>query len=942
MPGTEPKLYTIQQITGNFYGGLAFVANWNFNDGSSPSTLTVSVVNSGGNYSITDADLTYASTVAVGLGSFSFNGYLVGYEIEESAQQTILTLEYIDKSVDLERWSVGLNGRHGQNGTGPANMILVGREFGPCDSGLDSTQEFAGQSNVTVDPCDPCPNMPANGYKDTCKDAATNLKIFPVYYTFNELLGKLGQTGLGIVSPTDLTGAISNHRAQHTGTVKSVISNWCGELGLSYYFDPVTQNLTFVNRNTPISIPNQAALKVSGTVSLKYGATKSKTFSRGYIGYLGTQGDIKDYSCEREDAATLFPLGLGDLLSDDGNAAAASQIQFNVQAGGNYDANYTWHPPAEGTKVGQRKHSDLAALWYSTVLAYYPSQVRLSFLWFEQLGIYDQNAAQKWRVAYKSPNGTEAEKNTDGTTPNAGTIYELGNMNIVKVISKQNPATAYEFDCLAKLGAGPYGPIVPESYLQYVNAEDRANNRNPESDPSFYFILAQCNTDLLNKQEARDVSRAKQFLGRYYYRTFDAMAVAGGSNDNGQLNIDAAGASATYHPRGESVHQLPIFSFGHTDKSRIGQILSTAGKDEADNLSSMGNNGSTATTGQDKYRSLKSFILLDRGDAARYEPDEAHIDDWGKVWEWYKNITPQLVGNDGRPEILVNALDANAGADSSLKLFIVRSVDSGAYKITVTDNVPHPREAKQMKTRHRSYEGIGDATGNGTEEHPADGDDNAQYGLQSANTIRIDMPGGLTVHPPAQSFTKDGMEKPGFRVFIKSSSKYQKVIPKFQKVLYKDAPGALDVAQVDYIHRELSAENLQAITNTKQCLPTDAEMTTYVTKFAQNIAIQNSQVSKKANLKMIGIMPTAYNVSQGLSSVQITLGENGVYTDYTFEDKIVIPPAEDVIAEQIIRQNRVAPSMGSSLQKMNSAQFGAVERANTAAATFNTTAVAVT
>jgi len=182
---SEDKIITIQGINGNFHGGYPFIANWNFNDGSSPSTLTVSVVNSNGTYSISDNDLSYQNTTSVSLGSFTFNGYLVGYDIEESAQQTILTLEYIDKSVDLERWSVGLNNRHGQGSNAPARMILVGREYGPCDDNLDSTTKFQNQSKSKIDPCDPCPNMPANGYLNICQDDYTNLKLLPVYYTFN-------------------------------------------------------------------------------------------------------------------------------------------------------------------------------------------------------------------------------------------------------------------------------------------------------------------------------------------------------------------------------------------------------------------------------------------------------------------------------------------------------------------------------------------------------------------------------------------------------------------------------------------------------------------------------------------------------------------------------------------------------------------------------------
>jgi hypothetical protein len=929
VPGSEPKIIKIEEINGNFYGGFPFVANWNFNDGSEPSTLTVSVVNSDGVYAITDSDLTYKNTVSVELGKFTFNGYLVGYDIEESAQQSILTLEYVDKSVNLSRWSVGLNNRHGQ-GAGPSRMILVGREYGPCEKDLDSTGTFDGQTNGTIDPCDPCPNMPANGYKNTCQDSVTGLEILPVYYTFNELLGRLSETELTIVPPGDLTGAISNHRAQHVGTVKSVLSTWCSELGLSYYFDPVSQELVIVSRGAPLQIPSKETLSNTvQTVSLKYGATRSNTFSRGFIGYLGTQGEIKNYNCDREDAATLRCLTLADLFTESTGAGGAG-TGFNAMDGGSYDKNYTYHPPSNGSRIGPRSVDDMTAKFYSTALAYYPSQVRLSFIWFFVLGIYGPTQANLWRTSYESPDGTPLDPNPDGSTPNGSTIYELGNMNIIKVISKQDSDTAYLFDALVETGSGSFSPVIPESYLAYVRSEDLKAGRDPKSNPSFYFILAQCNTDLLNKQEEKDVRRAKEFLGRYYYRSFNSMAVAGNSNDNDQLNIDACGASCSYHPRGEYLQQLPIFSFGHTVKSTIGKIVSTLGADDSDNIASI---GTPTGANAEKYRSLKSFLLLDRQDAAKFHPHESDFDDWNDSWKWYENIVPQLIGNDGRPDILIKQLYPAAAQDASLRLFVVRSISRNVYKVSAVDGVPNPWESTVTKTRHKSYENVDGDTG--SRQSPADGDNDPSHGLLSPNTIQIKMPAGLIIHPPAQSITFDGKAGAGFRVYIKSSAKYQKVIPKFQKVAYVGAPESEDVAQVDYVYKELSSENLTVLTGQEGCMPTDSGIKTYVEKFAPYMAVKNTNVSHKANLKLLGVMPTQFTVSQGLSSVQITVGDNGVYTDYTFEDKVVIPPSEDVIAEQVIRQNRIAPSLGSSLKAMTNQQYSDVGVAVQQASTFN-------
>jgi hypothetical protein len=930
MPGSEPKIITIDQINGNFHGGFPFVANWNFNDGSTPSTLTVSVVNSQGNYNISDTDIGYTTTTSVSLGSFNFNGYLVGYDIEESAQQCILTLEYIDQSVKLEMWSVGLDCRHGNKKStdNPSRIILVGKEYNPCDKNLDSTLNFSVADSSPSDPCDPCPNFPAKGYEKTCEPEHKDLKIFPVYYTFNDLLDKVHLCGLTVVKPSDIKDSFTNHRAQHVGSLKSVLSTWCSELGLSYYYDPIKQELRFLDRSTPLTIPDKGTLETAGNViSLKYGATKSKTFSRGFIGYLGTQGEIKKYTCEREDSATLFPLTVADLLAEDSSSSNNKPTgTFDVQDGRGYDSQYpTYSPPESNSSNNAPRQVDpITSTYYSTALAYYPPPVRLAFIWFYILQILDDTDAQDWIIPPKQPQPNGSPSQSSGS--NNGTIFELGNMNIRKIYSYTQNKSIFE----------ELKGILPQEYIDYVTNEDKNNKRNTDTlGPSYYFILAQCSISLLNKQEERDVSRAKRFLGRYYYRSFDKLAVAGGDNSNSQLNIDAAGASCSYHPRGEYIQQLPIFSFGHDSSSRVGTIVTNLASDESQNITDIAT-PTDSTDPKKKYRSLKSFLLLDRGDAAKFSPDESEFDNWTDTWKWYENCAPKIIGNDGRPEIITN-LDGDAASDSTLKLFLVRSLPS--FDVAANQGKNNPWESTVKKTRTRSYENVQNGeSDNGSMDHPAGNDTDASYGLMSPRTTEIVMPAGLTIYPPAQSmpFSQDQL---GFRVFIQSSSKYKKIIPKFQKTVFKDVENADNVSKVDYIYKELSSEDMHVIGEQTRCMPTEQTVKTYVDKFARYMSVSNKNVSHTANLKLLGVMPKRYTVEQGLCSVQITVGDNGVYTDYTFEDKVIIPPADDVIAEQVIRQNRIAPIMGSSLQKLTKQEFTDVQTAVNNVASFNTSSL---
>jgi hypothetical protein len=939
---SEAKLISIDAINGNFFGGLPFSANWNFNDGSTPSTLTISVVNSSGKYNIRNEDLSYQTVQSVSLGNFNFNGYLIGYDIEESAQQNILTLQYIDTSILLEKWNVGLNGRHGQGRDKPENMILVGRTYGPCDENLDSTSTYANKAHGLVDPCDPCPNLPANAYKNSCQEDMLSLKILPVYYTFNELLDKIAQCGLNVEEKPS-GDAIKTHRAQHVGTLKSALSLWCGELGLAYYFDPVNNNLHIISRQVPISVPDSNTLKEqSNIISVKHGATISNTFSRGFIGYLGTQGDIKEYTCTREDPITLNCLTLLDLITSATQAGASEA--FDAKKGSTYDTGYKYVAPPLDGKVSSRQLDDMSMLTYATILAYYPLQTRLSFIWFQGLGIYGPKEAKNWIVPYQAP-GEAGYTNGQGNGLGSS-IYEWGNMNIIKVAAKNNNDSegASLFNAL---NSQALADKKFQEFVEYVKADDAKNGINtnhPDYTPSYYFIIAQWDKNLANKQEERDVDRAKRFLGRYYYRSYDTMAVAGGSNDAAQVTIDAAGASCSYHPRGEYVTQLPIFSFGHTGKSKIGQIQQSLSKDESDNISSI---GTPTGLGAEKYRSLKSFLLLDRSDAAKYSPDQSEFNDWSSLWNWYTNISPFMIDDNGRPDFLIKSY-APALLDTTLRLFVARKISKEKYKVTAKDGVDNPYEPKKPKTRFQTVDSI-DGSGDSYRQHPPDGSSNASCGLMSPQTVEITMPGNLKIYPPAQSvvmaspngeqFGTTPSSQAGFRVFIKTSSPYQKIIPKFEKVSFVNAVNTKKVGKVDYVYRDLNTESLVALTGQTQCLPQDDQIKKYVSQFASKMKSNNSQPANRASVKALGVMPlplSQFGVKKGLSSVQITVGENGVYTDYSFEDKIVLPPSDDVIQGEILRQSRPNPVLGTSLQKMTSQQYSDVSAGVRKAKTFNT------
>ena len=313
------KSVNVGSINGNFYGGLPFSADWSFNGGESPSTLTIKVVKSDGKYPNIDGELGCANTVRVQLGAFNFYGYLLSYNIDKTPEQKVMILSYTDKSLDLDRWYVGLNYRHA-----PAkNVILVGKQYHPCDTNLDSTVSYQEAGNSTqIDPCDPCPFMPSDKFKSACDPIRSEFQIWQVYYTFNDLLDKLP---FNIKKPASVN---KTFKSNHTGSVKSVLSAWCSDLGLAFFWDPFSNTLNFVDRTSPLNIPDLSS--IGNLIDYKYGASMANSFARGFLGYFQKQGEIKEYTCSLDKTnsfQTLKPLTVADLVD-----ANAIQSKLTSQA----------------------------------------------------------------------------------------------------------------------------------------------------------------------------------------------------------------------------------------------------------------------------------------------------------------------------------------------------------------------------------------------------------------------------------------------------------------------------------------------------------------------------------------------------------------------------------------------------------------------------------
>jgi len=894
------RLINIDQIRGNFFGGLPYSVNWSFGNGEEASKLTISVVSENGTYQT--PTLSFQRPEKIKLGKFSFEGYLVGYSFNDTPSQKLLELEYVDKFVNLDKWFVGLHKKHGdKNSGGTDRLILVGKQYHPCDIDLDSRVEYSENEQKQIDYCDPCPYMPEDKYDSACDPILSDFEIFEVYYTFNELISRIpSEFSVEIRNP----GRYSKYKAQHVGSLKSVLSSWCSDLGISYYWDPFLSKLVFIDRSKPIKIPNKPTNWE--IIDFSQGKNISNTFSRGFIGSFEKAGEIKDYNCKNETIETVRCLNIADLYPVEQDQTAT-----------------------ENTLI--RRESDVREL--TVAVSYLGISARNMFLWFWFYQINNpEDLKNKYKLTKEEASGSSKEADLKLKTK---ILKFMGNMKVLEVFYKEGtPKENQHFESCKKK--------MQEADKERLAAEDKKNGYSA-TEFSYYFFVAEIDEELAKKQNDVDTDLAKNFLGKYWFKTLNTT-VPGATNSNTEISAESPEGNVTWKRTDEDLKGLPIFNYGHDEKSLIGQLAVNFEKDakENDELERKYQEAAKSFT-EDKVelRSLKSFLLLERD--GKWFPNEDFLQYYESLFKWYQECTPQIFSTaDGRPEFLFN-IYPEAKTNKNIKLFFGRKLKTPFdLEASVEAHPLEPKTQKQKTVEEQDVLGNTIVTKQGA------------WGLRSPKTVKIKLGGdrGITFFCPAQSFgnsqliTKDERSQTeaekqqsrtnidvqlgtddgsaGYSVFVTASADFKKVLPKIEFV-YTEGIKNFNVAKIDFNLKQITEDNMKVINNRK-CLPKKSSFDRYARTISEFSHYSMAEPQGTMSFKAAGVFPLVYDCSQGLSSVQIAIADDGVYTTYGFEDLIVQPPSEDYF-NQYLRDVVLPKKSVGSLKSLTAGESNSVSTA---------------
>lgn len=892
------------------FGGYVYSMSCEFGGNAGRSSLTLSCVSENGSFSTPNLSHNLQS-IKIGSG-VSFQGKLLSYRQNSQPGESTLELVYKDGSDILDKIYVGLFKRHSKSREGnPKSLIIVGKEYHPCDKNFDSS--ISQLENSMMDWCDPCPFYPENKYRNTCSDDAA-LPILDVKYTFNELLNAMSAHKVSITAIPDIEN-VTNFPKDYSGPLRTVLQQWCADFGLSFYWDWRSNSLCFVDLKDPVNLSIQEFKNSENLSAYSFGESIEDTYSRGVISYYAREGKEQSYSCGDDRIVGLVPFFVSDL----------------------YNSDIKSDPGLSSSGLGSQKSSSskkidkefLQAKELAIGLSYYSKDMREAFWLYNYYKINSPEAAMnkvsKFVEGSQICEGFYVDGAPKQLTPEEkaqeenNILSELGDMKILDVIAP-----------------GPEGSSWnTESWNAVLNAIQQDKKRaildsiDSSGASSHYFIVARCNLEKLRTQYELSASIAEQFMGRYWHRRYTPI-IGGGEENYKNVSVEGADGSASFYSQGTDFSGHPICGFGHRPGSYIDRLVKTIIEEDTGESKSSGSFSYEDASGSvaKEYEIRSSIIIAERD--PKWFPNRNDIDSYQYYAEYFQQENGIfLVGADGRPDVL-GRLYPCAVNDKGIVLLMVKKTEP--FPITVS-TIPNFYEIANQKKIRRTL--LKDARN--SNKPYSEYREIARTGLRSNETQWVTFDGFgfmMPVGSTSQIFESEsnstlsrwatsnqavskfsiGGFAPGDSSTSASSSLSVRVtqdynvpvnLPKLQECYLAPPSEEADVSVVDYYYSEMdSVANELKLGSCDVNLESLKEAHRLTSK---EFGVTNSESKVFLDFSAFGVFPIDIAINQGLDTFNIAIGENGAETRYSLSSKYKEKPEANIMQTIVEKLNNRLP-----------------------------------
>jgi hypothetical protein len=971
MSNTQVKVPSIQVGGGDkLYNGKIYYFDYKFNFGDSPNILQVNVIEEKGNYSLPKIDLTEKKSVM--LDGFDL-GQMIAFKYKKrvSSQGNVLEIYFIDETYVLDKIFIGLVSRHGwsdafdtinkeysektyeeliklrkwgekpkdwsssssspfQNKNG--NFYLIGRLFHPCDTNKDNLISFDEATNF--DYCDPCPACPEDKYETRCQEL-TYTQIFEVGYSLKDLEDMFNE------KPVDVDGinitidfamikdqqlgkksAKQSFYRDYSGTLREVLTAWCNDFGLIWWYDPPNQTIKFLDvSQKEIELKSDDVInkyKNKNLISYEMEKTSENTVKNAVISWYQRGGEKAEYTCEKATTVVLSALYGADFLGN------------------------RFRETLRGTELNAN-HDVLGAI----LGAYNP--ILRNVFWQRQA--YDLRSASDYaEMIIDLTSGISSSSSSFGSSSSSGedddpaidnkTIYEMGNAKILAVIAKPvvEGASAFHNSVKNKWEELSTNPTLSEYEIKKIREKNA------------FFIVTYMDEDALEKRLELE-SEVYDFVGKFFVREhmFRLCGITG--NDEfvrNNTNIESADGSAQIYSKKDGIGTNPLSRYKYYKSGYLGCVMGTGNistgrvaapqsgskvppsesqgfkieeyqgnvvlKDTHNEYREAEKQAGTlfSTKYSDKFipRFEQTAIVLER-DAMWIPETQIFQDTYGEyIVENYGDAEWKMYGSDGVPvsdsEWLEKALkNLSDGRSGKVKIFIV-------YKEKKKMDIV-PFEEKDFKqTKKHSKDKIASVArkmlkrigGKHTPETP--------IGLLNNECHKIKIDDTLEIETPPHTFIKEGFQgqrqlikkdvvskgknnndpcdkgaseeikfrKPAYRVYVSQSFDQRVTLPRIQTGVSTGMNPSNNVMKLNVLYNAFTDDDLFAFTGSGVnygCIPNIKYLTglheAYTSRVYSNEQEDENLIVELKGLPEFEALET--EIKRGLNGFSIQLNEEG-------------------------------------------------------------------
>jgi len=315
---------SIGQGAGVAFGGGIYAAQAEIGFSAQPTRVTLNVVSESGQYQAVTLN-TATNKWNINLNGKIFTGmYLYSYEKNRSPGASVMTVNFVDSSIMLDKIFIGLLNRHGnkfkQTSVQAATFTV---RCITCTQGL--VTGLAGTVNRYVD------SIPVNngcyfegntqgGYiilgKENFSDS--NCEIPKVDYNFTEFCNALDQFLKGSPYSHELRSFDRNslYRQEYAGTLREVLNNWASDFGFEFYFDGNV--LKGIDLRSPINInfAQSFADKSEFVSNASYGESLENSYLQTVVARFLKPSEAVEYSNNYAFKQVATPLRIESILKD--------------------------------------------------------------------------------------------------------------------------------------------------------------------------------------------------------------------------------------------------------------------------------------------------------------------------------------------------------------------------------------------------------------------------------------------------------------------------------------------------------------------------------------------------------------------------------------------------------------------------------------------------